>query len=149
MDPRDVLIAIPAWNEQGSISDVIEKVKTHHPKSGILVVDDEVINQKIISEILKADGYEVEIAPDGIVALMKIAKGSFDVILSDIAMPNLDGYKLLEYIIANKIDIPLIFLSGHTSPEDETRGLRLGATDYIRKPIDKELLLARVEKIFD
>jgi predicted GH43/DUF377 family glycosyl hydrolase len=118
-------------------------------KGRILVVDDEVINQKIIAEILKADGYEVEIAPDGIVALMKIAKGSFDVILSDIAMPNLDGYKLLEYIISNEIDIPLIFLSGHTSPEDETRGLRLGATDYIRKPIVKDLLLARIEKIFE
>ena len=121
----------------------------HKSKGRVLVVDDEVINQKIIAEILKAEGYEVEIAPDGIVALMKIVKGSFDVILSDIAMPNLDGYKLLEYLNSNEIDIPLIFLSGQTKPEDEAKGLRLGATDYIHKPIDKNLLLARVEKIFE
>lgn len=117
-------------------------------KARVLVVEDEVINQKIISNILKSDGYEVEIAPDGIVALMQISKGKFDVILSDIAMPNFDGYQMLEYIKENDIDIPVIFLTGHTSPEDEARGLRLGAADYIRKPIDRNLLLLRMERMF-
>ncbi len=116
-------------------------------KGRILVVEDEVINQKVIAGILKTEGYEVEIAPDGIIALMKIARGKFDVILSDIAMPHLDGYQLLEYIKENEIGIPVIFLSGHTSPEDEARGLRLGAADYIRKPIDRNLLLIRLAKL--
>jgi predicted GH43/DUF377 family glycosyl hydrolase/ActR/RegA family two-component response regulator len=116
-------------------------------KARILVVEDEVINQKIIANILKTDGYEVEIAPDGITALMQVAKGSFDVILSDISMPNFDGYQLLEYLKENDIQIPLIFLSGYSSPEDEAKGLSLGAADYIRKPIDRNLLLLRLDKI--
>ncbi|HMM10495.1 MAG TPA: response regulator [Bacteroidales bacterium] len=116
-------------------------------KARVLVVEDEVINQKIIAGILKGDGYDVEIAPDGIVALMQISKGRFDVILSDIAMPNFDGYQMLEFIQANKIDIPVIFLSGHTSPEDEAKGLSLGAADYIRKPIDRNLLLLRLQRL--
>jgi predicted GH43/DUF377 family glycosyl hydrolase/CheY-like chemotaxis protein len=116
-------------------------------KARILVVEDEVINQKMISAILKSDGYEVEIAPDGIVALMKISKGSFDVILSDVAMPNLDGYKMLEYLNENHIEIPVIFLSGHTGIDDEVKGLGLGAADYIKKPVDRHVLLMRLNKL--
>lgn len=116
-------------------------------KGRVLVVEDEVINQKVIAGILKSEGYDVEIAPDGIIALMRIGKESFDVILSDIAMPNFDGYQMLEFIKENKINIPVVFLSGHTSPEDEAKGLRLGAADYIRKPIDRNLLLLRLEKL--
>lgn len=116
-------------------------------KARVLVVEDEVINQKVIAGILKGDGYDVEIAPDGIIALMQISKGKFDVVLSDIAMPNLDGYQMLEFIKSNKIDVPVIFLSGHTSPEDEAKGLSLGAADYIRKPIDRNLLLLRLQRL--
>ena len=116
-------------------------------KARILVVEDEVINQKMISGILKSDGYEVEIAPDGIIALMKIATGSFDVILSDIAMPNFDGYQMLEYLNENNIKIPLIFLSGHSSIDDEVKGLSLGAADYIKKPVDRNILLMRLDKL--
>ena len=116
-------------------------------KARILVVEDEVVNQKIISNILKSENYEVEIAPDGIVALMQIAKEKFDLILSDIAMPNFDGYQLLEYMKQNNIDIPVVFISGFTSEEDEIKGLRMGAVEYIKKPIEKDLLLLRLNKI--
>lgn len=125
--------------------------RVHHhaedTKGRVLIVEDEAINQKVIAGILKSEGYYVEIAPDGIIALMKIAKGRFDVILSDIAMPNFDGYQMLEYIREHEIEIPVIFLSGHTSPEDEAKGLRLGAADYIRKPVERNLLLARLAKL--
>lgn len=122
---------------------------TERCKGRILIVEDEVINQKVIASILKSDGYDVEIAPDGIIALMQIGKEKFDLILSDIAMPNFDGYQMLEFIKENNINIPVIFLSGHTSPEDEAHGLRLGAIDYIKKPIDRNLLLARLAKMFN
>ncbi len=117
-------------------------------KGKILIVEDEVINQRVISSMLKTEGYEVEIASDGLIALMKIGKESYDVILSDISMPNLDGYRLLEYMHEHKIRVPVILLSGHTSQEDEARGLQMGAADYIRKPVDKNLLLLRLGKIF-
>ena len=115
----------------------------------ILVVEDEVIVQKMIGNILKKENYEVEIAPDGIVALMQIAREKFDLILSDIAMPNFDGYQLLDYINQNNIDIPVVFMTGFTSEEDEVKGLKMGAADYIRKPIDREILLLRIAKILD
>jgi CheY-like chemotaxis protein len=112
-------------------------------------VEDEVINQKIISSILKSADYEVEVAPDGIVALMQIAKEKFDLILSDIAMPNFDGYQLLEYMKQNNIKIPVVFMSGYTSEEDEIKGLRMGAAEYIKKPIEKDILLLRLGKILN
>jgi len=116
-------------------------------KARILVVEDEVINQKVISTMLKSANYEVEVAPDGIVALMQIAKEKFDLILSDIAMPNFDGYQLLDYMKQNNIRIPVVFISGYTSEEDEIKGLRMGAVEYMKKPIEKDLLLLRLGKI--
>jgi len=113
----------------------------------ILVVEDEVINQKLIGTLLKSNGYSVDIAPDGVVALMQIIKEKFDLILSDIAMPNLDGYQMLEYMKNNNIDIPVVFLSSHTGPEYEAKGLKLGASAYIKKPIDPKLLLPSIAGI--
>lgn len=123
------------------------KLKSKETKGRILLVEDEVINQKIVANILKSDNYEVEVAPDGIVALMQIAKEKFDLILSDINMPNFDGYQLLDYINQNNINIPVVFMSGFTSEEDEIKGLKLGAVEYIKKPIDKDLLLLRLHNI--
>ena len=129
-------------------SDYKSKEKTKS-RARILVVEDEVIVQKMIGNILKKENYEVEIAPDGIVALMQIAREKFDLILSDIAMPNFDGYQLLDYINQNNIDIPVVFMTGFTSEEDEVKGLKMGAADYIRKPIDREILLLRIAKILE
>jgi len=127
-------------------------IKRGRPKLGktnirILVVDDEVINQKIIGSILKSAGYDVDIASDGVIALMQIAKEKYDLVLSDIAMPNLDGYQMLEYMKGHNINIPLIFLSGHTSSEHEEKGLKMGAAEYIKMPVDPKLLLLRIAKI--
>jgi len=117
------------------------------PRARILVVEDEAVNQKVIATILKMAGYEVEIAADGIIALMKIGKDKFDLILSDIAMPNFDGYQLLAYMKENKIDIPVAFLSDQTSSDDVAKGLRLGAVEYIKKPVDKDVLLQSLARI--
>jgi len=118
-------------------------------KGRILVVEDEVTNQKLIGNILKTSGYSVEIAPDGIIALMQIFKEKFDLILSDIAMPNLDGYQMLEYLRKNNIDIPVVFISSHTGVEYEAKGLQMGASEYIKKPVDPRLLLIRIEKVLN
>jgi len=117
------------------------------PKARILVVEDEVLNQRIIANYLKIAGYEVEIASDGIIALMKIGKDKFDLILSDIAMPNFNGYQMLEYMVENNIDIPVAFLTGHTNSEDMAKGLGLGAVDYIKKPVDRDVLLESLARI--
>jgi len=120
---------------------------TMEAKPRILVVEDETINQKIIAAILKSAGYEVVIAPDGIAALMQISKQHFDLILSDIAMPHFDGYQLLDYLNQNNIKIPVVLISGHTSETAEIKGLKMGAVEYIKKPIDKDLLTLRIANI--
>ncbi|NIG55610.1 response regulator [Chitinophaga sp. Cy-1792] len=120
--------------------------KTATPSKGkILLVEDEALQQHLITRILKDDGYEVEIASDGIVALMKIAQSSFDLIVSDISMPNFDGYQLLGYLSTNKFKIPVILLTGFESHLEEEKGLGLGATCFLKKPVSKSILLDAVK----
>lgn len=119
------------------------------PKAQILVVDDSTVIQNLLSKFLKASGYGVTVAPDGIIALMEIVKGNFDLILSDINMPNLDGYQLLEYIQQNNIDIPLILMSSMPRETNEFKGLKKGALEYIKKPFDPDMLLLKIERILE
>ena len=113
----------------------------------ILVVEDEPVTQRLLKKILEDRGYGVVIAGDGIDALMELGKGNFDLILSDLSMPNLDGFKLLDFINMKRIKTPIIFLTGSDDVEDEIKVLALGAKDYIRKPLNRDLLLLRVSKV--
>ncbi len=115
-------------------------------EQNILVVDDDEDMRNLISLLLENEKYHVISADDGLDALMKIGKTSFDLILSDINMPNLDGIKLLEILTQKGIETPVIFITSRTKPEDEIKGLSLGATDYIKKPISKDILLYRVKR---
>ncbi len=115
----------------------------------ILVVEDEPVTQRLLKKILEDRGYEVVIAGDGIDALMELGKGRFNLILSDLSMPNLDGFKLLDFINMKGIHTPIIFLTGSDDVEDEIKVLALGAKDYIRKPLNRDLLLLRVSKVLN
>jgi len=115
----------------------------------ILVVEDDEDNRNLISRILSKQGYEVSIASDGIDALLLLARRDFDLIISDVDMPNLDGFKFMEIKNQKGIKAPLVFLSSRINDEDEIKGLELGALDYLKKPIQKEKLLLRVRKALD
>ncbi len=117
--------------------------------ASILVVEDDEDNQLLISKILTNQGYDVSVAGDGIDALMVLAQKRFDLILSDINMPNLDGFKFLELINQKGIKAPLMFLTARSEEEDEVKGLELGALDYLKKPIKKEALLLRVKRALE
>ena len=123
------------------------KKKKHIPN--ILLVDDEVIIQKMVTHILHSAGYQVLVATDGLDALMEISKHSFDLILSDIEMPNLTGFQLLEFLNERMYEIPVAFLTSHTDRESELQGMKMGAVDYFKKPIDGELMLLRLKKLFE
>ncbi len=114
----------------------------------ILLVDDDPVEQKILSVILEKEGYEIVVAPDGLHALVELGKQEIDLILSDIEMPNLTGYQLLEFLKSKKVDIPVVFLTGHTSSEDEIRGLEMGAVEYLKKPVQPELLKIKLKHLF-
>ena len=77
---------------------------------------------------------------------MHLGKKQFDLIVSDVDMPNLDGFKLLEMASQKGITAPIIFVTARTEETDEVKGFELGAVDYIKKPIKKEILLMRVKK---
>ena len=116
-------------------------------KNSILIVDDDLILLKTAEEILSSI-YTVSVAKSGKQAITLLKKGVVpDLILLDIAMPEMDGYTTLEKMksIPNCQDIPVIFLTGFAESDYEVKGLKAGATDYIVKPFAKEVLLARVE----
>lgn len=130
-------------------SDVNVDRKRISEKPSILVVDDDADIQTLIATLLKNRGYEITTAHDGIDALVSMSKGNFDLIISDINMPNLDGFKLMEIKTQKGIETPVIFLTSRTATEDEIKGLELGAIDYIKKPIHKKLLVSKIKNFFE
>jgi len=116
------------------------------PQRTILIVDDTPINIGVISGALK-DTYKTKVATNGEKALA-IASGEDkpDLILLDVMMPVMDGYEVCRRLKANSDtqNIPVIFLTGQTSPEEETRGFAVGAVDYIHKPFSAAVVKARV-----
>jgi type II secretory ATPase GspE/PulE/Tfp pilus assembly ATPase PilB-like protein/DNA-binding response OmpR family regulator len=115
----------------------------------VLLVEDDKDSRNLLVRFLEADGYKVSACQDGIEALLALGKQEFELIVSDINMPNLDGFKLLEMINQKGLAVPVIFLTSRTDQHDETKGLELGAADYIKKPVKKEMLRLRVRTILE
>ena len=115
------------------------------PKPKILVVDDTPDNLFLMGALLE-DQYEVKTAESGAAALEVVRTDPPALILLDIMMPEMDGYEVLRRLRRNPVtaEIPVIFLTALTSPEEEQFGLDLGAVDYITKPISPPIVLARV-----
>ncbi|MDR3446391.1 two-component system response regulator [Dyella sp.] len=111
----------------------------------ILVVDDAADNRLILSELLKPI-YRVLEASDGEMALLIASNEQPDLILLDVVMPGLSGFDVCRQLKTNgkTRDIPVIFLTSLNATEDETRGLVLGAVDYITKPVNPPVVMARV-----
>jgi CheY-like chemotaxis protein len=112
----------------------------------ILVVDDIAKNIELIGNILSLEQYQISVATDGEKAWRILNRISPDLILLDIMMPTVDGYTLCRQIKAleDKKDIPIIFVTAKSNPEDLARGFELGAVDYIGKPFNPAELTARV-----
>jgi type IV pilus assembly protein PilB len=115
----------------------------------ILVVEDDADSRRLIARFLENNGYTVTPAEDGVSALLHLGKQRFDLIISDVNMPNLNGFKLLEMKGQKGIDTPVIFLTSLSDPEAKDRGLGLGAAGYITKPTKKDILLSKVKAILE
>jgi len=111
----------------------------------VLIVDDEKMNILALAHFLKPQ-YEIIIASDGTSALEEAEKNMPDIILLDIIMPDMSGFDVLVKLkdSARTMNIPVIFLTGLDSAEDEEKGLLLGAVDYITKPFNKSIVKARI-----
>jgi diguanylate cyclase (GGDEF)-like protein len=113
----------------------------------ILIVDDSPQNIKLLGMILKDEGYRINVAQDGMQALKMVEKVSPDLILLDIMMPGMNGYETCKKLKGNSEtrDIPVIFLSARVEPGDVVTGFEIGGADYITKPFNESILLARVK----
>lgn len=111
----------------------------------ILIVEDDEAIANLISTNLRGAGYTCTCAYDGMQGADYIESQTFDLVLLDIMLPEVDGYELLEYI--KPIGTPVIFLTAKGSVNDRVRGLKAGADDYLVKPFQIGELLARVEAV--
>ena len=107
----------------------------------ILVIDDERAIRNTLKEILEMESHEVETAENGRIALDKAKQQQFDLIFSDIKMPEMDGMELLTALREAEIDCPVVMISGHGTIETAVECIKKGAFDFIIKPIDLNRLL--------
>ena len=114
----------------------------------ILLVEDNLINQKIAQEILTNEGLLVKIANNGKEALTMLTKGDFDAIIMDIQMPEMDGFEATKLISKQcQCDtLPIVAMTAHAMSGDREKCLAVGMNDYVTKPIDVKLLFATLQK---
>lgn len=112
----------------------------------ILVVDDEYLIRDVIREYLELDGFKVDEAENGQVAVEKALVNNYDLIIMDIMMPKKDGFQALKEI-KEKVEVPFIMLSARGEEYDKLTGFDIGADDYVTKPFSPRELVARVKAI--
>jgi two-component system OmpR family response regulator len=116
-------------------------------KTKILLVEDDPSLGPLLQEYLEAKGFETKLANDGVKGADVFFKGTFDLLLLDVMMPNKDGLTLAKEIRVADKNIPIIFLTAKSMKEDALDGFNAGADDYITKPFSMEELLARVNAV--
>lgn len=112
----------------------------------ILVVEDDKDIQELIQEFLKAQNYEVDTADDGVQGVSLFQKNTYDLVLLDVMLPNLDGYSACK-MIRNRSNVPIIMLTALGEEKDHIKGFELGVDDYITKPFSFSIFIKRVEAV--
>jgi signal transduction histidine kinase/ActR/RegA family two-component response regulator len=115
----------------------------------VLLVEDNIINQKLAARLLEKMGCRVDIADDGIVAVKMFCRSPYDVVFMDCQMPNMDGFEAtskIREIESNKSHTPIIALTANSLPEDRARSFEVGMDEFLTKPILKDKLRSALEK---
>jgi two-component system, NtrC family, response regulator HydG len=118
-------------------------------KARVLVVDDEESARDALDKLLTLDGYAVETAEDGAVALARFSEAPADVVVTDLNMPNMDGVELLKQLRALDPDIPVILCTASGEVSVAVAAMRAGAYDYLAKPVDVEALSVAIERALE
>ena len=111
----------------------------------ILIVEDDPNFGKILKEYLTLNDYDIVLAKNGIEGFEKFNKSYFDLCILDIMMPYKDGFTLAKEIREKNDEVPIFFLTAKHLKEDVLRGFKIGADDYMTKPFDSEVLLAKIK----
>src|SRR3989339_1189851 len=110
----------------------------------ILVVDDEKGVRDSLKMILEYEKYEVLFADNGEQALKQLAAGSVDLMLLDVKIAGMDGLEVLQSVREKNVDLPVVMISGHGTVETAVEATKLGAFDFLPKPLDRDKLLVTV-----
>jgi len=124
--------------------------KKAHDRKRILIAEDSLTTRELERSILESEGYNVETAMDGIDALNKVSQEQFDLVISDIEMPRMNGFELCKAIKQNNDtkDIPVIIVTSLDKEEDKRRGIEVGAQAYIVKStFDQSNLVDAIERL--
>ena len=113
----------------------------------ILIVDDERMIRAGLVQLLSGAGFTVREARDGKSALAAVAERRPNLMLLDVMMPGMDGFKVCEKLLATDRDLPVVFLTAKDSESDQVRGLEVGADDFLLKTVGEEVLLARTARL--
>jgi DNA-binding response OmpR family regulator len=116
------------------------------PKARVLIVDDDPHALEILSRLLSREGYECKTVDSGQGCLDFLARESADVIVLDVMMPNMDGLQVCEHLRGNQAlrAIPVILLTAKDDMETRSRGMALGVSEYLTKPLNKHELFTRI-----
>jgi CheY-like chemotaxis protein len=142
------------------ISEYNELINTDNPlvehtfepeKYLILIVEDNALNQHLLAKILEKQGYNYQIAENGLEALKKIQEKTFDLVLMDIRMPEMDGIEATHHLRTDEAFmtdkfIPIIAVTAHDDAEEKQKCFDVGMNDYLTKPINKDLLLEKIKE---
>jgi EAL domain-containing protein (putative c-di-GMP-specific phosphodiesterase class I) len=112
----------------------------------VLVADDDATVARSLQRVLGAAGFEVIVVPDGNAAVEELKTRSFEVVLSDIHMPGTNGVDLLRLVRAYDLDVPVILMTGEPEVDTAVEAIDLGALGYLRKPLDAERVVAKVQR---
>lgn len=130
---------------------IIEKPGVNKRLPRLLVVDDDPLNLAIIERILVGEGYEVATFINAEDALNRLEQGSWDLVISDVMMPDMSGYELTKRIRErfSVSELPILLLTARSQFEDKQMGFSCGANDYVTKPVEKLELAMRVKSLID
>jgi DNA-binding NtrC family response regulator len=115
----------------------------------ILVVDDEDIIRESLAFVLRKEGYTVQEAENGLVAYNKLVEESFDLVITDLEMPEMKGIELLEEIKKLNIQTSVVIITAFGSLDTAISALRNGASDYLLKPVEFDELIIKIKRLFD
>ncbi|MDR2613220.1 MAG: response regulator [Deltaproteobacteria bacterium] len=127
----------------------LENASTPDKTPKVMVVDDEILNLKLIAAMLKPQGYEVVLAGDGQECLAKVRENPPDLILLDIIMPGMNGFEVVQQLKTEErfSQIPVVMVTALQDVNDRVKALEVGADDFLSKPVDRMELRARVRSL--
>ena len=111
----------------------------------VLIIDDERAIRNSLGEILTDEGYEVDTAEDGASGLQQVEKEKYDVIFCDIKMPGMDGVEVLGKLTEMGLDSAVVMISGHADIETAVECIKMGAFDFVQKPLDLNRILITIK----